>query len=97
MEPNPGGDWALQHPRGRRARRAHDEITSWEHCFNDNCNEHRWEKVDAGYYPHQVGEKGELSKNDRREVKKRRAVRTRLGGEGSETTIPDVEAVEGKI
>jgi len=70
---------------------------SWEHCFNDNCNEHRWEKVDARYYPRQVGEKGELSKNDRREHKKRRVVRTWLGGEGSEKTIPDVEALEGKI
>jgi len=53
--------------------------------------------VDAGYYPRQAGEKGELSKNDRREHKKTRAVRTRLGGEGSEKTIPDVEALEEKI
>ena len=29
-------------------------------------------KVDAGYYPRQVGEKGELSKNDRREQRKRK-------------------------
>jgi len=41
--------------------------------------------------------KKELSKNDRREHKKRRAVRTRLGGEGGEKTIADVEAREGKI
>jgi len=41
-----------------------------------------------------VGEKGELSKNDRREQEKRRAVRTWLEGEGSEKTIPDVEALE---
>jgi len=53
--------------------------------------------VDAGYYPRQVGEKGELSKIDRREHMKRRAVRTRLGGEGSEKTIPDVEALERTI
>ena len=65
--------------------------------FNDNCNDHRWEKVDAGYYPRQVAENGELSKDDRREHKKRRAVRTRLGGEGSEKSSPDVEALEGKI
>jgi len=31
-----------------------------------------------------VGEKGELSKNDRREQRKRKAVRTGLEGEGSE-------------
>ena len=94
MEANPGEDWAPQQPRRKKARRAHHEITSWEHCFNDNCNEHRWEKVDAGYYPGQVGEKGELSKNDRREHKKRKAVRTRLGGEGSEKAM---EAMETQI
>jgi len=98
MEANPGEDWARQQqPRQRRARRAHGELTSLEHCFNDNCKEHRWEKVDAGYYPRQVGEKGEQWKNDRREHKKGRAVRTRLGGEGSKKTIPDVEALEAQI
>jgi len=97
MEANPGEDWAPQQPGWTSARRAHHEITSWEPCFNDNCNEHRWEKVDAGYYPRQVGEKGELSKNDRREHRKKRAVRTRLGGEGSEKTIPEVEALERTI
>ena len=96
MEANPGEDRAPQQPRRRKARRAHHEITSSEHCFNDNCHEHRWNKVDAGYYPRQIGEKGELSKNDRREHRKRRTVRTRLG-EGSEKTIPDVEALEGKL
>jgi len=65
--------------------------------MNDKCNEHRGEKVDAGYYPRQIREKGELSKNDRREHKKRRAVRTRLEGEGSKKTIPDVEALEKTI
>jgi len=84
MEANPGEGWVSQQPRRRRARRAHQEITDWEHCFNDNCNEHRWEKVDAGYYPRQVGERGTLSKNDRGEHKKRRAVRTQQEGVGSE-------------
>jgi len=54
------------------------------------CNDHRWEKVDAGYYPRQVGERGTLCKNDRREQEERKAVRKRLGREGSEKTIPDV-------
>jgi len=44
-----------------------------------------------------VGEKGTLSKNDSRESKKRRAVRTRLGGEGSEKNSPDVETLEKTI
>jgi len=47
--------------------------------------------VDAGYYPRQVGEKGELSKNDRREERKRKAVRIRLEGEGSEKTMQTME------
>ena len=32
-----------------------------------------------------------------REQEKRKALRTRLGREGSENTIPDVDALEGKI
>jgi len=51
-------------------------------------------KVDTGCYPRQVGEKGTLSKNDWREQKKGKVVRTRLGGEGSEKTVRDVEAME---
>jgi len=51
MEANPGEDWAPQQPPRTKAGRAHHEITSWEHCFNDNCSDHRWEKVDARYYP----------------------------------------------
>jgi len=47
--------------------------------------------VDAGFYPRQVGEKGELSKNDRREHRKRKAVKIRLEGEGSEKTKETLE------
>jgi len=85
-------------PRQRSAGRAHGDLTSWEHCFNDNCKEHRWEKVDAGYYPRQVGEKGTLAKNESRENKKWRVVRTRLGGEESEKkVVPEVETLEKTI
>jgi len=84
MEANPGENWAPQQQLGQqRARRAHGDFTSEEHCFNYNSKEHRWEKVDARDYPRQVGEKGTLSKNERREHKKRRGVRTRLGGRGA--------------
>ena len=41
-----------------------------------------------------LGEKGELSKNDSREQRKRKAVRTRLEGEGGEKTM---ETLEEKI
>jgi len=50
--------------------------------------------VDAGYYPRQIGKRGELSKDDRREQRKRRAVRTLLGGEEGEKRE---ETWEGQI
>ena len=54
--------------------------------------------MDAGYHLRQVGEKGTLSKHDRREHRKRRAVKTGLEGEGSEkTVVPAVEALEKTI
>ena len=53
--------------------------------------------MDARYYPRQVGGRGTLSKNDRREQSKRKAVSTWLGREGSEKPIPEVEVLEGKI
>jgi len=79
------------------ARRALVDITSWASCFNDMCNEHGWAKVDAKYYPSQVGERGTWAKNNRREKRKRKAVRTGLVREGSEKTIPDIEVRGGKI
>ena len=39
MKANPGGDWAPQQPQHRRARRALKDITNWENCFNDRCND----------------------------------------------------------
>jgi len=94
MEANPGENWEpKQQPQPRTARCAHHEITSWEYRFKDKCNDHRWEKVDAGYYSRQVGVRGTLSKHDRREHKKRRAVRKWLGREGSEKAIPDMGAL----
>jgi len=53
--------------------------------------------VDAGYYPRQVGERGTRSKNDRREQRKRKAVRTPQAMEGREKTIRDVEVIETQI
>jgi len=72
-------------------------MTSWEHCFNNNSNDHGGEKVDTGYYSRQVGEKGTLSKHDRMGDKKRRAVRKRLGKKRREKTFRDMEALEGQI
>jgi len=83
MEASPGQDWDPQQPSQPRARMAYGDIMRWEHCFNETCNEHRWEKVDAGYYPRQVGEKETLSKNDRREQRKRKS-RENTAREGGE-------------
>jgi len=72
-------------------------MMSMEHCFNYKCNDHRGEKVDDGYYPRQVGEKGTLSKHDSREHRKRRAVRTGLGREGREKSVRDMNALDRTI
>jgi len=53
--------------------------------------------MDAGYYPRHVGERGAQLRNERREQRKSKAVRTWLGREGSEKTILDVEIMEGQI
>ena len=47
--------------------------------------------MEVGYYPRQVGGKGELAKNDRSEDRKRKAVRTRREGERSEQTMKTLE------
>jgi len=65
--------------------------------LKDKCSDHQWEKVDAGYYPRQTGEKETLSKNDKRAQKKRKVVSTRLGRERREETIRDMEARESQI
>ena len=59
----PGIDWAPPAP-AKKERRAHKDLVKWQHCIRDNCSVHRWEKVDAGYYPGIVGKDGVLSKWD---------------------------------
>ena len=53
--------------------------------------------MDARYYPTQIGEKGQLPLKEEKQRRKRKTVRTRLGREGSEKPVPDVEAVERQI
>ena len=92
----PGSDWAPPAP-AKKERRAHKDLVKWQHCFRDNCSVHRWEKVDAGYYPRIVGKDGVLSKRDETHRKRRRTVRTRHEGEGGEKTSSDVERLEKEI
>ena len=72
-------------------------MVKWQHCFRDNCSVHRWEKVDAGYYPRIVGEDGALSARDKTHRKRRATVRTRLEREEGEKTPSDVERLEKEI
>ena len=52
--------------------------------------------MEAGHYPRELVEKATLSKNDRREHKKRKRVRTQLGTDGSEKTVRGVEVLESQ-
>jgi len=59
-----------------------------------NTNGKRWT---PDITPDKWEKKGHCQKSDRREHKKRRAVRTRLEGEGSEKVVPEREALEETI
>jgi hypothetical protein len=55
------------------------------------------EKVDAGYYPRELGNDAPLTRRDRKMRRDRQAVRTRHEREESEKTVPDPEALERQI
>jgi len=74
---------------------------TWYECYDDKCFVHVQEKIKAGYYPQENGDKKPLSKWHRRQpepVQRRKfgAVRTRQE-EGSEKTQPDVGALQRQI
>jgi len=80
----------------------HGQTVTWYECFDDKCFVHVQEKIKAGYYPQENGERKPLSKWHRRhpEPEQRRkfgAVRTRQEREGSENTQPDVGALQRQI
>ena len=92
----PGSDWAPP-PPAMKETRPHKDLVKWQPCFRDNCSVHRWEKVDAGYYPRIVGSDGVLSKRDETHCKRRKTVMTQHEGEGGEKTSSDVERLEKEI
>ena len=92
----PGSDWAPP-PPAKKERRPHKDLVKWQHCFRDNCSVHRWEKVDAGYYPRIVGKDGVLSKRDETHHKRRRTMRTRHEREEGEKTSCDVKRLEKEV
>ena len=95
----PGSDWHTPPPppAAKKERRPHKELVKWQHCFRDNCSVHRWEKVEAGYYPRIVGDDGALSKRGQTHRKRRMTVRTWLEREEGEKTSSDVERLEKEI
>ena len=80
----PESDWHSPPPTpaARKERTPYKEMVKWQHCFRDNCSVHRWEKVDAGYYPWIVGDARALSKRDETHRKRQITVRTRMEREG---------------
>ena len=92
----PRSDWAPPQP-AKKERRPYKDLVKWQHCFRDNCSIHRWEKVDAGYYPRIVGKDGVFSKRDKTHRKRRRTVRIRHEWEGGEKTSPDIQRLEKEI
>jgi hypothetical protein len=90
-------------PTPRRPKKVYNirqEKTAWEHCFRNNCVEHRDDKIKAGYYPKKFGIRQSLNEKDAMVRKARKTVRTRLGREGSENsekTIPDPEQLQRQI
>ena len=92
----PGRDWAPPAP-AKKERKAHKDLVKWQHCISDNCSVHRWEKVDARYYPRIFGKDRVLSKRDETHRKRRRTMRTQHEGERGEKASSDVERLEKEI
>ena len=75
---------------------------TWYECYDDKCFVHVQEKIKAGYYPQENGDRKPLSKWHRRHREpeqgtKFSAVRTWQEREGSEKTQPDVGALQRHI
>jgi len=92
----------VSHRNKKQQRKRHGQSVTWYECYNDKCFVHVQEKIKAGYYPQENGERKPLSKWHRRhpELEQRRkfsAVRTRQERKGSEKTEPHVGALQRQI
>jgi len=92
---------AVSHRNKKQQRKRDGQSVTWYECYDDKCFVHVQEKIKAGYYPQENGDKKPLSKWHRRhpepaQRQKFGAVRT-LQEEGSETTQPDVGALQRQI
>ena len=86
----------------KQQRKRHEQSVTWYECYDDKCFVHVQEKIKAGYYPQECGERKPRSKWHRRhhEPEQRRkfgALRTWQEREGSEKTQPDVGALQRQI
>jgi len=92
----------VSHRNKKQQRKRHGQSVTWYECYDDKCFVHVQEKIKAGYYLQENGERKPVSKWHRRhtEPEQRRkfaAVRTRQEGEGSAKTQPDVGALQRQI
>jgi len=92
----------VSHRNKKQQRKRHGQSVTWYECYDDKCFVHVQEKIKAGYYPQENGERKALSKWHRRhpepeQGRKFGAVRTRQEREGSEKTQPDVGALQRQI
>jgi len=91
----------VSHQNKKQQRKRHGQSVTWYECYDDKCVAHVQEKIKAGYYPQENGERKPLSKGHKRhpEPEQRRtfgAVSTRQE-EGSVKTQPDVGALQRQI
>jgi len=90
------------HWNKKQQRKRHGQTVTWYECYDDKCFVHVPEKIKAGYYPQENGERKPLTRWHRPhpEPEPRRkfgTVRTRLEKEGSEKTQPEVGALQRQI
>jgi len=91
----------VSHRNKKQQRKRHGQRVTWYECYDDKCFVHVQEKIKAGYYPQENGDKKPLSKWHRRhpEPEQRRkfgAVRIRQE-DGSQKTQPDFGALQRQI
>jgi len=93
---------SISNRNNKQQRKRHQNDTTWDKCYEDKCFVHVQEKINAGYYPQENGERKSLSRLHQRyyepeQQRKFDAVRTRQEREGSEKTQPDIGALERQV
>jgi len=89
----------ISHRNKKQQRKRHEKDSTWNKCYEDKCFVQGQEKITAGYYPQENGERKTLSRWHRNhpepeQQRKFGAVRTLQEREGSEKTQREVGALE---